>query len=298
MKLSEARTRFETSLRANGRSPHTVASYTTDVALFERWLADGDRADALVDAVTSDHVAAFIASDAVQLKLDGGSRAAGSVNKVRASLRAFFRWLVDTGAISSNPTSSLASSRRSAAPPELLTAAEQKRVFKTIRERRGELAARDRLIIELFLGTGIRLSSLVGLDVEDVRLDDKRLFITAKGGHRERVFLKSGLRRLLRIHLRGLERRGAGAGALFRSSRGTRMSARQVQTRLIYWLGEAGIEKAISPHSLRHTFGTRLYARTRDLRLVQRALGHRHVTTTQVYVQLADDVLEDAIEAM
>jgi len=234
----------------------------------------------------------------VQLKRDGTAKAPGSVNKVRASLRSFFGWLVETGELEQSPARALKLRRADPAPPVLLTSAEQKRLLKTIRARKGATAARDRLIIELLLGTGIRLSSLVGLDVEDLRLDDKRMIITAKGGRREAVFVKSDLRRLLRGHVRGLQRQGEDAGPLIRSGRGTRISGRQVQVRLRYWLDEAGIDKAVSPHSLRHSFGTALYAKTRDLRLVQRALGHRHVTTTQIYVSLCDLALEEAVEGV
>lgn len=298
MQLSDAIDRFETSLQAAGRSPHTIGSYLSDVRRLESWIADADGGGRPLGSIDVEQLEAFVASDRVLLKADGTPKAPGSVNKLRASLRAFFTWLVDAGCLTVNPARTLRLRPATSAPPEILTPAEQRLLLETIRARKGAIAERDRVVFEVFLGTGIRLSSLVTLDVEDIRLDDKRMLVTVKGGRREAVFIKSELRRLLRGHIRRLRRAGDDTGPLFRSTRGTRICTRQVQGRLGYWLGEAGIGKAVTIHGLRHTFGSRLYARTRDLRLVQRALGHRHVTTTQIYVQLADDVLEDALEGM
>ena len=86
--------------------------------------------------------------------------------------------------------------------------------------------------------------------------------------------------------------------ALFISSRGTRLCCRQVAQRLAYWLGKASIVKNITPHGLRHTFATHLYASTSDLLLVKRALGHRNISTTEIYTHLSDERLEVALESM
>ena len=84
---------------------------------------------------------------------------------------------------------------------------------------------------------------------------------------------------------------------MFLSNRGERLCERQVARRLEYWLKAAGIDKKLSPHALRHTFATHLYSRTGDILVVQRALGHRDLSTTQVYTHLVDGALEDAPRA-
>ncbi|WP_343217724.1 tyrosine-type recombinase/integrase [Desulfatitalea alkaliphila] len=86
--------------------------------------------------------------------------------------------------------------------------------------------------------------------------------------------------------------------ALFLSNRGTRISPGQVANRVKHWLTRAGIDKGISPHGLRHTFATHLYAATSDLLVVQRALGHQDISTTEIYTHLVDAALEDALERL
>ena len=86
--------------------------------------------------------------------------------------------------------------------------------------------------------------------------------------------------------------------ALFLSNRGTRISPGQVANRVKYWLLKAGIRKNVGPHGLRHTFATHLYAVTSDLLVVKRALGHRDITTTEIYIHLVDGALEEAIERL
>lgn len=298
MRFSEAVTQFEIHLKALGRSPHTVASYLGDTRLLSAWLSADGQDDPGVETIRTEQLAAFMASAQVQRLADGTPKAPGSINKVCASVRAFFRYLIEIGRLDRDPARPLRRRPAPAPPPAILTHADEKALHKTVRSRTGTMAERDRLMLELLVGTGIRLSSLVGLDVEDVRLDEKRIIIRAKGGAREPVFIRTELRRLLRIRLRDMARAGIVTGPLFRSSRGTRISKRQVQMRLAHWLAEADIEKPVTVHGLRHTFGTNLYARTHDLRLVQRALGHKQVTTTQIYTQLADDAIEEAVEGM
>jgi integrase/recombinase XerC len=155
------------------------------------------------------------------------------------------------------------------------------------------------VIFELFLGTGIRLQELVDLDLDDVNLDAKHVRIVGKGNRPAVKFLKTDLRVLLRKYL--VERRRLGHGethALFLSNRHTRLCARQVARRLDFWLARASIPKTLGPHALRHTFATHLYARTGDILIVQRALGHANLATTQGYTHLADHQLEEAIERL
>jgi integrase/recombinase XerC len=161
------------------------------------------------------------------------------------------------------------------------------------------LAIRDRVVIELFLGTGIRLQELVDLDIDDVDLDAKHLHVRAKGDVPQVKFLKSKIRSLLRSYLKERRRQGDGeCRALFLSNRGSRLCERQVARRLEHWLKAARIEKQLTPHALRHTFATHLYSRTGDILVVQRALGHRDLSTTQIYTHLVDGVLEDATERL
>jgi integrase/recombinase XerC len=217
----------------------------------------------------------------------------------KTALRSFFAWATQTDVIDSNPARNVTTKRLSRTPPKFLTEAEKRRLLKELHDRTNPLARRDRVIIELFLGTGIRIAELVNLDIDDLDLDGKHAQVMGKGGIPQVKFLKSSLRTLLRAHLK--ERRrlaGSEVTALFISSRGTRLCCRQIAQRLAYWLGKAGIQKNITPHGLRHTFATHLYADTHDLLLVKRALVHRDISTTEIYTHLSDSILEDAMERL
>jgi integrase/recombinase XerD len=142
----------------------------------------------------------------------------------------------------------------------------------------GAEARRDHLLFDLMLSTGIRLSAALALDAADVDFDRGELVVShAKGNREERVILG----RDIRDHLVGYLA-GRPSGPLFTDQRGRRISTRQAQRRLAQALATAGCQ-ARSPHSLRHSFAQKLYRRTGDVLLVQRALGHLAIASTLVY---------------
>ncbi len=301
MNIHDATRRFETQLRADGRSSNTISSYLRDLRTLAGWLAETGR-PADVSGLATDDLSAFVTSPAVTEKRDGTPKAAGSVDKVKMSLKAFFTFLVKTGVLPASPARLLrGGSRRNGdrALPEILTFDEKKTLLRTVSRTRGAKARRDHALLDVLLHTGLRLESLVALDLEDVRLPEKRLVVRClKGGGETQKFLPAALRRRLERYLafrRGVD---ADSPALFLSNRRTRLSARQVQRIVAGWLAAAGIEKEITPHGLRHSFATHLYERSRDLLAVQRALDHRHVSTTQVYAQVSDEALEAALERL
>jgi integrase/recombinase XerC len=252
-----------------------------------------------IDSVTSGMIDEALTSPEVMLSARGGARSRASMHRFRAAVRSFFSWAEQNGLVRKNPAASLALHRLPRNPPRFLTEAEKCRLLKELRGRSSPAACRDRVIIELFLGTGIRLQELVDLDIEDVELDTKHLRVCAKGGVPQVKFLKSNLRSLLRSYLK--QRRWwahSECQALFLSNRKQRLCERQVARRLQHWLEASGIDKKLSPHSLRHTFATHLYGRTGDILVVQRALGHRDLSTTLVYTHLVDSQLENALERL
>ena len=294
MRLSQAIEQFTTYLEANRRSSGTIDCYRRDLDALRRFADD----PAVVD-ITPDLVHRFVVSDAVQLKLDGQPRSELGVNRLKAALRAFGAWLADTGLADRNPAAGLSIRRTTRQSPSTLSDPERKRMLREVGARKGEAAARDRVMLELLLGTGIRLAELVGLDLGDVDIDNKRIAIHAKGGHDETRFLSADLRRLLRRYLRHRNQDVSDSPALFLSNRGSRISNRQVQARFRHWLTWAGIDRSgLTVHSTRHTFGTRLYRKTRDLVLVGKAMGHLTVEATAIYVHADDDALEEALESL
>ncbi|MHB1001959.1 MAG: tyrosine-type recombinase/integrase [Armatimonadota bacterium] len=285
---------FETRLRAQGRSEHTVSCYMRDLKTFMRVLDATD-----LQNITPMMIDTALTDQRITNTQDGYKKSDATIHRMKAVIKSFFSWAIDTGILQSNPARFITMKRLSRKPPEYLTDSEKKRFLKELHDRDNPLARRDRVIFELFLSTGIRLSELVNLDIDDVDLDGKHIRIIGKGGVPQVKFLKTSIRTLLRSYLK--ERKhlaGSEVTALFLSSRSDRISNRQVAFRLSYWLTKAGITKNITPHGLRHTFATTLYTNTSDLLLVKRALGHRDISTTEIYTHLADSTLEDAIERM
>lgn len=283
---------YAVRLRAQGRSEHTVSAYLRDIRCFIRALPTVD-----VGSVTPAMIDTALTDPAIASSENGSPKSVATMHRLKAVVRSFFAWTVETGFADTNPASHVVTKRLSRTPPKFLTEAEKRRLLKELHDRANPLARRDRVIFELFLGTGIRLAELVNLDIDDVDLDGKHIYIMGKGGIPQVKFLKTSLRTLLRSYLK--ERRRLAdpqITALFVSSRGTRICCRQVAQRLAFWLARAGIQKDITPHGLRHTFATHLYAATSNLLLVKRALDHRDISTTEIYTHLADDALEDAIE--
>jgi integrase/recombinase XerC len=218
---------------------------------------------------------------------------------MKAAVRAFFAWAVEAGVVEDNPARSIRMHRLPRKLPVFLTTAEKKRLLKELKGRTDFSALRDRAMIEVLLGTGIRLGELAALDMDDIDLDAKHLRVRAKGNVPQVKFIKTDLRTLLRRYLAERRRHGRPEmEALFLSNRDARLCQRQIANRLAHWLRKAGIEKDLMPHGLRHTFATHLYGATNDLLVVQRALGHRDVSTTQIYTHLVDGQLEEALERL
>jgi integrase/recombinase XerC len=295
MTIRQALDAFTTHQRARGQSEKTVAIYAHDLCQVFN-LPD----DLTLDTLTAPWLHTRLSDSAIILLPDGTPKSPTTRNRGRAAVRAFCAWAHHTGWLPDNPAADIHLQRAPRTPPAFLSDTEVRRLLKALSGRTSSLVIRDRVLIETFLGTGIRLHELVALDLDDVDLEAKHLRIRrAKGGQPQVKFLNTHLRGRLRTYLAWRKKQGTdGCAALFISQRGTRLSPRQVGYRFAYWLQEAGIEKAITPHGLRHTFATRLYSRTGDLLVVQRALGHRNIATTEIYTHLVDGALEEALERL
>ncbi|MFA6567796.1 MAG: tyrosine-type recombinase/integrase [Victivallales bacterium] len=289
---------FETKLRADGRSPHTVSSYLRDLGQMERFFAYRAVCPA-ISGITPEALSDFLVSPLAVQTPDGKPKAKITVNRAKCALRAFFSWLYANDHIGANLAAGLKITRTERKPPTYLTEAEAKRLLKTIQTRTGGIARRDTAIFDLFLKTGIRLQELVNLDVDDIRLDEKRLIVRhSKGDRQVAKFLNTPLRQTMKRYLAERKKAPADSTALFLSNRNERISPRQIAFRLDYWLRESGINKKLSPHGLRHTFATSLFAKCNDLLVVQRALDHKNLETTQIYTHISDERFQEALECL
>ena len=295
--LTGATEAFCARLSAEGRSPATIAAYRRDLALVAR--VAGELTPGIVCRAVTAGLLDQVFSDGAVTESERGPRSAASLHRMKAAVRAFFAWAAETGVVGDNPARSIPMHRLPRKLPVFLTTSEKKRLLKELKGRTDFSALRDRAMIEVLLGTGIRLGELAALDMDDIDLDAKHLRVRAKGNVPQVKFIKTDLRTLLRRYLAERRRHGRPEmEALFLSNRDGRLCQRQIANRLAHWLRKAGIEKELTPHGLRHTFATHLYGATNDLLVVQRALGHRDVSTTQIYTHLVDGQLEEALERL
>ncbi len=285
MHTLDALARYLVQLQADGRSAHTIRQYQRHVRLLAGWLDErGHRG--FVGDLDHEDLALFLASPTATACPDGRPKKATSANTLRSSLRTFFGYLHAAGYTPTNPARLIRRARCGTPPPRALSVDEEQRFLAAIRNA----PPRDRMLFTLMVRSGIRLGSALALNVEDVDLDRREMLLReTKNDRPDVVFVPEALVRPLREYLGDRER-----GPLFPTRTGGRVSARHAQRRFRVYVEAAGIRGA-SPHALRHTFATRLYERTGDIALVQRALGHRSIVSTLVYARADQRAVQEVI---
>jgi len=288
MKTSAALEEFALHLDANGRSPHTRAQYGRHVRMLIEAIGDKE-----IDTIDHVAIARFLTSPAVRERRGGDPRKATSANGLRSSLRVFFGWCHAAGHARRNAAALVQRARCGPPLPKTISEDDQARLLAALGQAKDPEGGRDRALFLTMLRTGIRVGSAVALDVADLDLGRGELRLgTTKGDRPARVLVPREVAEILRGYLAGRT-----AGPLFPGRRGERITTRHVARRLKTWLLRAGIEGAASPHSLRHSFATRLLARTGDLALVQVALNHASVASTTVYARVAPERLREVLGA-
>jgi integrase/recombinase XerD len=291
--LRKAAESFEDYLRVErGASPRTIEAYRRDV---RRYL--GDLASANVDQID-----AAGANDVVRF-LDARARsgaASSTINRTLAAVRHFHRFCVREGLAQQNPASLVDGPARGLSLPKALTADVVERIIEAA-SGSSPRELRDRAMLELLYGAGLRVSELVGLDVDDVDLDDRTVRCIGKGD-KERVVPigepgAAAVRRYLR-HGRGeLASASRPTHALFLRVGGGRLSRQSAWKCVKRYASRVSPKTRVFPHALRHSFATHLVAGGADVRVVQEALGHARLSTTQVYTLVTRDKLKDVYES-
>jgi integrase/recombinase XerC len=280
-------------------SVHTVRAYESDLSQFLTHTATltGVKRSALL-ATHLDRAAlrGFLG----HLHEAGQSRATAA--RKLASARTFLRYLRRQGVIDSDPGALIATPKREVRMPAHLSEAEMDALISAPAGD-GPLGRRDRAILELFYASGLRLSELVGLDLDDVNLSARMVRVLGKGGKPRlvpfnsstataiRAYLKDRERLVSGVHLqsdryRYLPRQRDARQPLFVNYRGTRLTVRSVDRLVRKYATTTGTRMGISPHALRHSFATHLLQRGADLRSIQELLGHVRLSTTQRYTHV------------
>ncbi|MEV4420033.1 tyrosine recombinase XerC [Patulibacter sp. NPDC049589] len=279
--------------RRKGAAERTRVAYAGDVRRFAAWCAAAGRdGPADVDVRTVRRY--------TQTLTESGA-AASSVTRALAALRALYRALVRAGVVAGNPAELAPGPRRPQNLPRIVKPEAAARLLDEIPADDDALAIRDRAMLEIAYGCGLRAAELVRLDVTDVHLEDRALRATGKGEKTRTVPLgdpaADAIRRYLYRGRPALVAPGADGppeAALLVSRRGRRLSTSDVRRRMDLWVRAAGLPSDLHPHALRHSFATHLLDGGADLRSIQELLGHARLSTTQVYTRVESSRLKTA----
>ncbi len=269
-----------------GLSENTLGAYKADLIALSRRLAERDIA--LVDASRADIL------DYIAWRVEGGAKPRSTARQL-SSFRRFFRYLVREGALAEDPTAQIAMPKIGRALPQSLTEEEVEALLSapTVADPLGH---RDRTMLEVLYATGVRVSELINLKLSQLNLNQGVLRIFGKGDRERLIPLGDEAQDWLREFIDGprveilLERQ---TDYLFPTRRGDRMTRQAFWHIIKRYAKKAGIEKKLSPHTVRHAFATHLLNHGADLRVVQLLLGHSDLSTTQIYTHVARERMKE-----
>lgn len=262
-------------------SPHTISNYRRDLEDFLLFLdspAPGN--------IGHLDIRRFLA----ELKARENSKKT-AVRKL-AAIRSFFKFLVKEKYVSSNPAESVFTPKLDKKLPVFLDVATAAAlVTSPASSERGGL--RDRAILEVLYSTGARVSELVGLNIDDVDLIGGAAKLRGKGRKERMALLGGEAQRALRAYMEERNPARKVSGAVFLNKGGTRITDRSVRRMVEKYVKQLSIRQKVSPHSIRHSFATHLLNNGADLRSVQELLGHKNLSTTQIYTHMGDQRIKE-----
>jgi integrase/recombinase XerC len=278
--VSKAVADFLRHLRERNASAHTIKAYTGDLGNFSAYV--GSRDWKKIDHIT---VRGFLS----QLYEKGLGKT--SVARSLAAVRSLYRWLASEGVVEQNPAKLVATPKLPKKLPRVPTIEEMNSVLDGQMPETAAFPERDRLMLELLYGCGIRNSELTGINIDDIRMSAEAILIRGKGKKERYVpfgdSVKGALAAYLPARQAALAEAGKNTSALLINQRGGRLTTRSVG-RIIKKIAVAkGLSPDVHPHTLRHAFGTHMLEEGADLRAIQELLGHERLATTQRYTQLS-----------
>ena len=280
MSIDKELTQFLSYLKhEKNASPHTIASYRGDLKQLALFLSEKKITLTGVDNIV---LRSFLAT-LYEKKIKKSS-----VARKLAAMRSFFQYCIRMKWLNDNPAKIVATPRQDKYLPSFLSEAEVE-AFLDLPQSDRPLDLRDRAILELLYATGMRVSELVGISLEDVSFYERLIRVMGKG-KKERIVpfgrtaedsLKNYMRARVFIFKGNIDEK-----ALFLNYRGERLTARSVQRIVDKYIETSAMRRKISPHSLRHSFASHLLGRGADLRAIQEFLGHESLATTQKYTHM------------
>ena len=274
---------FDAALRARGMAEKTRRAYGLDLQQLADWAEPQDLAPGSIDPRTLRRFAGVLSER-------GLTRS--TIARKLASIRSFYRHLVERAELEANPADLVATPKRDSYLPRVLRADEVSALLDSIPAGSDPLQLRDRAMFELAYAAGLRAEELVNLDLTDVDPDAEELRVSGKGGRTRVVPAGEPAWRALERYVDrarprlAAPRSGGVETALFLSRRGRRLSTSDIRRRLRLSTQRAATGAGVSPHTLRHSFATHLLEGGADLRSIQELLGHASISTTQTYTRI------------
>ena len=262
-------------------SPHTERAYGKDLDALFLLLLKSEAPPASLSGTRPAQLRLHLAG----LSQQGLSPA--TIARHLSSIRAFFRWLEDVGRIANQPALSLKAPKRKRKLPRYLEEDEVDSLLAAPSPVDDPEGKRDRALLEVLYSTGCRASELVGIDEQDLDLKQGRVLLRGKGRKERWAMLGGPATESIEGYLTQKSLRRLDRNALFLNPKGGRLTDRSLRRILQRYLEKAGIHRACSPHTLRHSFATHLLRRGADLRTVQELLGHASLGTTQIYTHVS-----------
>ncbi|MCD6574342.1 tyrosine recombinase XerC [Candidatus Aerophobetes bacterium] len=267
-----------------GLSLLTVRGYTSDIEDFIKFLEKRKREIKEIDyPVVREYLRTLM----------GKNRRSSTIARKTSSLRGFFRFLNSRNLLKNFPVLALRCPKLRRKIPSFLSEEEVQRLLDEIRGD-GFSFQRDKAMLELLYATGIRIAELVGLDIDDIDFNAELVKVKGKRNKERMVPVGKYAIDALKEYLKWREKKISGEiKALFVNKFGERISDRSARERLKIYIRKVGIDKNITPHTLRHSFATHLINRGADLRAVQELLGHERLSTTQIYTHITPSRLKE-----
>ncbi|MBC5731168.1 MULTISPECIES: site-specific tyrosine recombinase XerD [Eubacteriales] len=264
---------------------NTLSSYLRDIRQFLHWLEGAGKLPEQVKQSDVESYTQFLSSE---------GKSAATVTRSLASLKSFYSFLIRQGVVEVNPARGLSPAKVERKLPQILTSKEVE-LFLEQPDASDAKGCRDRAMLELLYATGIRVSELIGLNMDHINLS--AAFIRCSGRDRERIIplYPAAVRALSDYieHVRPQMIEHPDEQALFVNMSGERMSRQGFWKLIKYYQEKAGIQKEITPHTLRHSFAAHLLENGADLRSIQEMLGHADISSTQIYTQIVSQKLKD-----
>ena len=267
-------------------SANTLSSYIRDLNQFRTWLLGSGITD--LRKVKKEAINEYL------LHMTQIGKSPATVTRSTASIKSFYAYLLQSGAIKANPAKSVAAMKVERKYPEILTNREVE-LFLEQPKCVDEKVFRDHAMLELLYATGIRVSELIGLNVEDVNLSAGFIRCTSRGKERIVPLYHTAVK-ALEDYVRNIRPRiiaDEEEHALFVNMNGERMSRQGFWKIIKYYQEKAEIDKDITPHTLRHSFAVHLLENGADLRSIQEMLGHADISSTQIYTHVVKKQLKD-----